>query len=64
VSAAVASRATQRDAYNYGTSSAANADGLCAVRSSGRFHRVKVNLTDQWEHAMGIDVDAAPAGMR
>lgn len=64
VSAAVASRATQRDSYSYGTSSAANADGLCAVRSSGRFHRVKVNLTDQWEHAMGIDVDAAPAGMR
>ena len=66
ISVQVAARAAPNDTVTFGTASAMNASGLCPVRSSGRYHRARVNIAagQTWEHALGIDVDAVPEGQR
>ena len=64
VTAQVASRNRQIDSYTFGTASSLNSDNFIPVRSSGRYHRVRLNLTGDWRKAQGIDVDFAISGRR
>lgn len=64
VSAQVASRNRQIDNYTYGPVSQLNSDNFCPVRSNGRYHRVRLNMTGQWKKVQGIDVDAGTMGRR
>lgn len=64
VTAQVASRNRQIDTYTYGSASSLNADNFCPVRSNGRYHRVRLNMTGEWRKAQGIDVDAGVMGRR
>jgi len=64
VTAQVASRNRQIDTYTYGPASSLNADNFCPVRSNGRYHRVRLNLTGEWKKAQGVDVDAGVMGRR
>lgn len=41
-----------------------NAAGEAAARSNSRYHRFRLNLTDLWQEATGIDVVAVPEGSR
>lgn len=64
VTAQVASRNRQIDTFTYGSASSLNDHNLIPVRSNGRYHRVRVNLTGGWKKAQGIDVDAVTMGRR
>jgi len=64
VTAQVASRNRQIDTYTYGSASSLNSDNFCPVRSNGRYHRVRLNMTGEWRKAQGIDVDAGVMGRR
>jgi hypothetical protein len=64
LSISVGSRSRQIDNVNFTSAGAITADNLCNVRSSGRYHRVKVETTGDFRYALGIDVDAKPLGRR
>ena len=60
----LASRTRQIDSSSFGSSSTLNADNFIPVRSNGRYHKVRVNLSGDWSRAQGIDVDATALGRR
>lgn len=60
----VGSRNRQVDAVNFTTASSLNDDNFCHVRTSGRYHRVKVQTTGDFRYALGVDVDAKRIGRR
>ena len=60
----VASRSRQIDTTSYSTAVSLNDDNNCPVRSNGRYHRVRVNASGTWKHALGVDVDAVALGRR
>jgi hypothetical protein len=62
--AQIASRRGLNDDINYSATSIQNADGRCPVRSSGRFHRIKLLPTGDWTAAVGMDIEAATQGNR
>jgi hypothetical protein len=64
VTAQVASRNRQVDTFTFGSASTLNNDNFCPVRSNGRYHRVRLNLSGEWKKAQGIDVDANAIGRR
>jgi hypothetical protein len=64
VTAQVASRNRQIDTFTFGGASGLNNDNFCPVRSNGRYHRVRLNLSGEWKKAQGIDVDANTIGRR
>lgn len=64
ITAQVGSRSRQIDAPAFTAASSINDDNLCPVRSSGRYHRVRVNLSGTWRYALGVDVDAVAQGKR
>ena len=52
------------DTYTFGTASSLNSDNLIPVRSNGRYHKVRLNLSGEWKKAQGIDVDFGVMGRR
>jgi len=64
VTVQVGSRSRQQDTATFGAESSLNDDGFCPVRAEGRFHRVRVNLTGDWQNALGIDVVGGRMGGR
>lgn len=61
----IAGRNKRDETVTFGTAAARNAEGKCPVRIKARYHRYRVNLPAGWsEHAVGLDVEGAPAGMR
>lgn len=64
VSAQVASRNRQIDTFSYGSASSLNSSNFCPVRSNGRYHRVRLNMTGDWKKVQGVDVDAGVMGRR
>lgn len=64
VTAQIASRNRQVDEYSFGSASSLNSDNLIPVRSNGRYHRVRVNLSGGWDKAQGIDLDISLTGRR
>ena len=64
VTAQVASRDSGNAEVVFGAASTLNTDNFCPVRSSGRFHRVRLNLSGSWTNVQGIDVDGQVRGRR
>lgn len=64
VTAQIASRNRQIDTYSFGTASSLNTDNFIPVRSNGRYHRIRVNLSGGWKKAQGIDLDFGTIGRR
>ena len=60
----VGSRSKQTVETSFTTASTLNADNYCPVRTSGRYHRVRVNASGTWRYALGVDVDAVEMGRR
>jgi hypothetical protein len=51
----VASRLRKSDTIAFNGASALNDADFCPVRSQGRYHRIRMNVTgDQWQHAYGV----------
>ena len=64
VSVSIGSRQRQIDQPSFSTASSLNSDGYCPTRSSGLFHRVRLNMTGNWQLASGVDVDSKQQGFR
>ena len=64
ITSQVASRNSQNAVVSFGTASTLNSDNFCPVRSSGRYHRVRLNLSGNWTNVQGIDVDGQVRGRR
>lgn len=64
VTAQVSSRNRQIDTYTFGSASSINSDNLIPVRSNGRYHKVRLNISGEWEKAQGLDVDFGIMGRR
>ena len=47
-----------------GTAASMNDEGFAPFRESGRYHRLRMNLTGNWTTAQGIDVEAREIGRR
>ncbi len=61
----VASRRMLNDTITYSTPISATEENRCAVRSSGRYHRVSITPTDaNWFSAIGLDLDYSEQGTR
>jgi hypothetical protein len=61
----VASRARLDQGLTYSTPVAASDENRVALRSAGKYHRLKINPTgDNWQNAVAVDVDIAPQGGR
>ena len=63
-SISIASRDVLSDSINFGSTTTANSEGRVPMRSSGRFHRIKLIPTGNWTTAVAIDVEFAPQGIR
>lgn len=64
-SVAVASRNLLSDDVTFGTAVAADSENRVSLRSMGRFHRLETTPSgDNWETAIGLDVEIAPLGGR
>ena len=64
VTAQVGSRALPYDDVTFSTEASTTSEGFIPVRSEGRYHRVRLNITGVWDQAQGLDVDARATGMR
>jgi len=60
----IASRKELDDIITFSSSVTTSSEGRAGVRSFGRYHRVEVNPTGNWTHAIGVDVDIIPRGIR
>jgi hypothetical protein len=60
----VASRARLDGEITFGTVASADDENRCAVRSHGRYHRVKVLPSGDYTAAVGVDLDIKAGGMR
>ena len=64
-SVSVASRRMLDDTITFGSSVSASEEDRCAVRSSGRYHRVNFVPTGaNWFSAIGMDIDYSEQGTR
>jgi len=62
--ASVASRNILSAAPSFGSAVATNSDGRSPQRSVGRYHRVRVSPSGNWNVATGVEVDLSNAGSR
>ena len=64
-SVSVASRTLLTQSLSFGSASAADTDNRVSLRSSGKYHRLRMQPTgDNWKTAMGLDVDVVQQGIR
>jgi hypothetical protein len=63
-SVAVSSRFNLSEAVSFGPEIPANSENRVGLRSLGRYHRLRVIPSNNWQTAIGVEVDIQPAGMR
>ena len=62
---AIASRSLLNQGVDFGSDNSADTDNRVSLRSSGRYHRMRVKPTgDNWNMAVAVDVDVNPMGAR
>jgi len=64
VNVQIGTRNLQNAAQTFSTAQNLNTDGFCPHRAQGRFHKVRVNLTGNWQFAQGVDLEARAIGHR
>lgn len=60
-------RNVMSEAVTFGTAVAANSNGICKLRTKGRYHRARVTIpaSSTWQHAIGIgDIKVTAMGER
>jgi len=60
----IASRKELSDPIIFDVKSTTSSEGRAAVRSRGRYHRIKVKPTGNWKNAVSIDIEMKPGGIR
>ena len=63
-SVAVASRQNLSEGVTFGTATAADSENRVGLRSLGRYHRLRVIPSGNWQTAIGTEIEIQPAGMR
>jgi hypothetical protein len=64
-SVSVASRALLSEVPSFGTAVAADSENRASLRSSGKYHRVRVSPSGaNWKTAAGVEIDLVPQGGR
>mgnify|MGYP003133285990 FL=1 len=58
------SRSSQADAVTTGTAVTTQSSGDCPLRSTSRYHRMKVKVTGNFLTMSGVDVESRPEGKR
>ena len=61
---AVASRLSLEDSVLFSSDSVTSSENRASLRSFGRYHRVKVTPTGNWDTAVGVDIELMPQGVR
>lgn len=66
VQIAISGRQTYDSLNSFSSTAVANATGFVAVRSSARYHRIRLTTVDNgsFTHLQGIEIDATPEGVR
>jgi hypothetical protein len=57
-------RNRQQDTITWTSARSVNANGRATMRKTARYHRARLNLSGDFTHAEGVDIDAAPSGRR
>ncbi len=57
-------RQSQLDTTTTGTAVSTNDTGTCPLRSTSRYHRIRVNVTGNFNTLSGVDIEARPEGGR
>jgi len=57
-------RSSQLNDVTVGSSVATRDNGVCPLRSTGRYHRVRVSVSGNFNTMSGVDVEATPEGKR
>ncbi len=60
----IASRTRLDSEVSFGTVASADSENRCALRSHGRYHRIKVLPSGNYTAAVGVDLDIKARGMR
>jgi hypothetical protein len=64
-SVAISSRNLLSESVTFGTASAADSENRVSIRSMGRYHQLEFTPTgDNWQTAIGADVELVPMGGR
>jgi hypothetical protein len=64
-SVAISSRNLLSESVTFGTASAADSENRVSIRSMGRYHQLEFTTTgDNWQTAIGADVELVPMGGR
>jgi hypothetical protein len=61
---AIASRLNLDDGLTFSSATAADAENRVGLRSSGRYHRIRVSPSGLWNFALAVDVDIAQQSTR
>jgi hypothetical protein len=64
VAVSIGTRDTQAAQHSYSVAATPNADGFVPLRSQGRYHRAKIELSNGWEKVIGLDIEARGIGRR
>ena len=64
ITAQVLSRSKQTDAPTASAESSLNDANFCPTRASGRYHRMRLNISGNWRYALGVDIKANQSGGR
>ena len=64
VTTAIGSRNRQIDLPVFGDDVAVNENNLCLHRQSGRYHRIKTEISGNWRFALGAEIEFAVQGKR
>ena len=66
ITCAVASRATLQAAQTFGTAQSLDATGKASFTSNGRYHKFRTAIAagSSWTHALGLQIEATPAGIQ
>lgn len=57
-SARIGTRNSLSDAVTWGAVLTPGSEGRCTSRSNARYHRFRITVTDEWQHAIGIEIGA------
>jgi hypothetical protein len=57
-------RDKQDDSITFSSASSLNNDGFIPHRSQGKYHRIRMNVSGNWNYAQGVDIEGQPLGRR
>lgn len=60
----IGTRKRTQDSVVYSSATSINDEGIAPVRSNARFHTIRLNLSGDWDHALGVDLVGMANGVR